>query len=394
MHSQRITPMSANDLDLPQTDIAEATAFRRHLHAMPELSGAEMETARAVVSFLQPAAPDRVVTGLGGHGVAALFDSGRPGPTVLLRAELDALPIPETTDVPHRSRIAGRGHLCGHDGHTATLALLSRVFSRRRPARGRVVLMFQPAEENGSGARAVVADPAFAAFRPDLSFAYHNMPGVPVGHAWIARGVVNCASRGMRITLSGRTAHASQPENGVSPMQALSALMPRLQALGRDTHGPDFRMVTITHAVLGEPAFGIAPGHAEIWATLRTLSDDQMQGLVAEAEALASGEAAQQRLGIHVGYEDVFAHVENAPEAVAILEHALNEAGISYGPGGLPFRASEDFGIFGQTAPGAMVFLGAGEDHPRLHNPDYDFPDEILPTAARILLSAARRVLG
>jgi amidohydrolase len=375
-------------------DIAEAAAFRRHLHTMPEISGEEQATAREVAAFLAQVQPDQILTGLGGHGVAAVFEGAVPGPSVLLRSEIDALPIQEISDAPHRSRIPGKGHLCGHDGHTASLALIARHLGRERPARGRIILMFQPAEENGSGARAVTADPAFAPIRPDISFSWHNMPGISFGHVWLGEGTVNCASRGMKISLAGKTAHAAQPENGVSPMQAVSALMPSLTALGSAATGANrFAMATLTHASMGAPAFGIAPGHAEIWVTLRTFTDDAMGDLVGRAETLARNAAQAHGLEIAISYQDVFAHVENAPEAVAHLARALDGEGLSHGRGDLPFRASEDFGIFGKERPAAMFFLGAGERHPSLHNPDYDYPDELTPLAAGVMLRAARQVL-
>jgi amidohydrolase len=376
-------------------DIAEAAAFRRHLHAMPEVSGEEEATAREVVAFLTPTNPELLLTGLGGHGVAAVFEGAAPGPSVLLRSELDGLPIQEISDAPHRSRIPGKGHLCGHDGHTASLALIARALGKRRQARGRIILMFQPAEENGSGARAVTADPAFASIRPNISFSWHNMPGIPFGHVWLGEGTVNCASRGMKISLTGKTAHAAQPENGVSPMQAVSALMPSLTALGSAATGANrFAMATLTHASMGAPAFGIAPGDAQIWVTLRTFTDGEMGDLVARAEALARGAAQAHGLELAISYQDIFAHVENAPAAVAHLARALDGEGLAHGRGDLPFRASEDFGIFGKERPAAMFFLGAGERHPSLHNPDYDYPDELTPLAAGVMLRAAGQVLA
>src|SRR5690606_34325610 len=178
-------------------------------------------TAREVVSFLAHAKPDLVLAGLGGHGVAAVYDSGKAGPTLMFRSELDALPILELSGVEHASLVAGRSHMCGHDGHTAILAGLARQFGRKRPGRGRVVLMFQPAEETGDGAAGVTADPRFDAIAPDFAFSLHNLPGVPFGEVRLKAGVVNCASRGMRIVLEGKTAHSSMPETGTSPMLAV-----------------------------------------------------------------------------------------------------------------------------------------------------------------------------
>ncbi len=214
---------------LTRDDLSALADWRRALHSAPELSGQEEATAREVRRFLEPTTrPDRIVTGLGGHGLALVYDGAEPGPTVLIRAELDALPIKEVSTFAHRSTRPGCAHLCGHDGHMAILAGVARGLAAQRPKRGRAVLLFQPAEEDGSGAEAVVADPKFAQIAPDFCFALHNMPGQPLGHAALKTGPVACASRGMRITLSGRTAHASTPGQGLSPMPALAALMPAL----------------------------------------------------------------------------------------------------------------------------------------------------------------------
>jgi len=376
-------------------DLAELTAWRRHLHRAPELSGEERRTAEAVRAFLAGAAPDRVLAGLGGHGVAAVYEGAAPGPTVMFRAELDGLPIEEISASEYRSVVSGKGHLCGHDGHMATLAALSRGLARQRPGRGRAVLLFQPAEETGAGAAAVIADPQFREIAPDFVFAYHNMPGLALGRAALASGPVACASRGLRITLIGKTAHASTPHFGVSPMAAVAGLMPALSALGDGrSFDADFAMATVTHAELGERAFGVAPGRAEVWATLRTLTDASMGRLSASAEALARRAAEASGLQVEIDYDDVFAHCENAPEAVARLAQALDAEGVPHDASFLPMRASEDFGRFGKVAPTALFLLGAGETHPTLHNPDYDFPDALIGIGARVFMRTLRDLLG
>ncbi|WP_421917221.1 amidohydrolase [Mesorhizobium sp.] len=382
-------------MTLTNRDIVELTAWRRRLHQNPEISNEEENTAREVVEFLADTRPDKVLTGLGGHGVAAVYDSGREGPTVLFRSELDALPIEELSGAPHASLVPGKSHMCGHDGHTAILASLGRQLGRARPARGRVVLMFQPAEETGNGAAGVVADPRFGEIAPDFAFSLHNLPGVPFGEVRVKPGVVNCASRGMRIMLEGKTAHSSMPETGVSPMLAISQLMPRLPALGRGTFADDeFSMVTITHAAMGEAVFGIAPAHAEVWATLRTRRDERMADLCAAAEALVTEIGGQHGLSVSWDYHEIFVASVNAPDAVEHLRRALDEEGVPQREEDLPMRASEDFGIFGHGASSAMFFLGAGERHPALHNPDYDFPDDLIPIGAKIFMRTARNLLG
>lgn len=380
---------------LTNSDIQELTEFRRHLHMMPEVSREEAATAAEITTALKALSPDEIITGLGGHGVAAVFNGLSPGPTVLFRAELDALPIHEVSDHPWRSQVDGKGHLCGHDGHMVMLLGLGRLLSRQRPARGRVVLMFQPAEEDGSGARAVVHDPAFGPLKPDWAFAIHNEPGRTFGHVSTKVGLVNCASEGLALEFSGVTTHAATPEAGQSPALALAELIPGLLALGSGGElGEAFRLVTITHVEMGEPTFGISPGSGRLFATLRTGHDDPMAALEAQALRLASEVAERHVLQVSHEVHDAFAASINAPEAVAVARAAMDAVGVRHNEDNLPMRASEDFGVFGWDAKAAMLCLGSGEDHPALHNPDYDFPDDLIPIGISVFHRIALDLLG
>ena len=381
---------------LTNADIAELTDFRRELHRFPEVSGEEERTAATIRAALGPLKPDQIVTGLGGHGVAAVFNGEAPGETVLFRAELDALPIEELGSPPHRSTIPGKGHMCGHDGHMTILLALGRLVARRRPAWGRVILMFQPAEENGAGAAAVLSDPRFAALKPDWAFALHNMPGLPLGHATLRAGTMMCASQGLRIHLTGKTAHASMPETGTSPVHAVARLIPALLALGPGGALDErFRMVTITHTRIGEPAFGISPGYAELWVKLRTREDGPMAALYAEAAALVRAEAARDGLAVDLATQDAFSATVNDAAAIARLTAALEALSIPHDERNLPLRGSEDFGRFGEAgAKMAMMFLGSGERHAQLHNPDYDFPDDLIAIGTGIFHKVMRDLLG
>lgn len=381
-------------MSLTNADIVELVAFRHDLHRHPELSGEEAETASRVQKALVPLNPQRVIEGLGGHGVAAIFEGSGPAPTLMFRAELDALPIEELGTPPHKSEVPGKGHLCGHDGHMTTLLAFGRMLSRRPPAKGRVILMFQPAEETGAGAGAVIADPRYAEIQPDYAFALHNMPGLPLGHAGVKTGPVAFASRGMRIGLTGKVAHSAWPETGLSPAGALAALIEPLRTLPDRLPDAGNAFTTITHINMGEPAFGISPGEAELFVTLRTLTDDHMQTLVSAAEKAVADTAAHFGLSHTVAYEEVFRHCENDPGAVTHLTAALDAENITCDQSGLPMRASEDFGLFGDSANSAFFLLGSGESHPALHNPDFDFPDDLIPTGARIFDRVVRQMLG
>lgn len=355
--------------------------LRHALHQQPEESGMEVDTARLIAERLRATGPDQLVTGLGGHGVAAVYGSGQPGPTVMFRAELDALPITEGSGVQHTSLRPGFGHLCGHDGHMAILMGLAGI----QPARGRLVLLFQPAEETGTGARAVLADPRFDMLRPDYAFALHNMPGLPLGSLAVAAGAASCASVGWRIMVQGRAAHAASPETGLSPAPFLAALTTHLAALPA---GEDQAMATLCHLSMGTPAFGIAPGDAVAHVTLRSRSDT---GLAALESALQDWlTAAAGTLNIQVTRHDHFHATLNdaaAANHVAIAGKALGHSPAAFD---LPMRPSEDFGAFSTTARCALFFLGAGKDQPALHDPAYDFPDALIAPGVALF----RHILG
>lgn len=380
---------------LTNSDLIELTAFRRELHRHPEISGEEAGTARRIVSALEPLTPTRILTGLGGHGVAAVFDSGADGPTVLFRAELDALPIQEINDIPWASEVSGKSHVCGHDGHMTMLLALGRMLSRKPVATGRVVLMFQPAEEDGSGAKAVVADPAYQDIQADWAFAIHIEPGRPFGYVSTCAGLVNCASLGLKISLKGKTAHAADPDDGRSPALAIAELIPDLNALGAGgALDDDFRLVTITHVKIGEPTFGIAPADGVVFATLRTTGDAQMQDLETTVRARARQAAQDHNLGIAFEVCDNFAASINHPEAFDVAASAMDAIGVPHGDAGVPMRASEDFGVFGWSSKAAMLCLGPGEDYAALHNPDYDFADDLIPFGSAIFERIARDLTG
>nr|WP_247748020.1 amidohydrolase [Ruegeria sp. R13_0] len=375
--------------------MAQLTALRHSLHQHPELSGQERETAARMADELRRAGADTVLTDLGGHGVAAVFDSGTTGPIVAIRCELDGLPINELSDLPYVSTVPGKGHLCGHDGHMSMVFGVALALQEQRPTRGRVVLIFQPAEETGQGAKAVRDDPQFAHLAPDFVFSLHNLPGLELGEVELCQGPTNCASRGMRIALTGKTSHAAAPQDGVSPAGALSALIPELTRLGTaGALNADYALTTITHASLGEQTFGVAPGQAELWVTLRTVSDDRMAKLIADSEALVQQVAKSENLSAEITYEDVFEACTNNAEAVTILAEACADQAVPCKLTNEPQRFSEDFGQFGKSAKSAMFWLGAGQDHPQLHNPDYDFPDELIPIGTGVFLAAIRQVLG
>lgn len=378
-----------------QALLTELIELRHELHQYPEVSQQEEQTAQRILRWLDTCSPSKVIKGLGGHGIAAIFDSGKEGPSVLIRCELDALPIFEIGEPQWRSKHDGVGHLCGHDGHMSILAGLARKFSEDGPKQGRVILLFQPAEEDGAGARAVIADPKFSEIKPDYSFALHNLPGMALHEVGIKPGPLNFASEGLRIELSGKTSHASHPEDGVSPAKAIATLIEKLpflpQSLGKDESEA---LVTVVHANLGVNAFGVAPGDGMVMATLRSIDNGLQSELMAHAEELARQEANRHGLKIKLSHGEKFSDCTNDSEAADIIRKSAKKAGRKITELTKPYRWSEDFGLFGSVSKSALFVLGSGENCPQLHNPDYDFPDELIESGKELFENIARDLCG
>ena len=380
---------------LTSHDLIQLTKFRRELHQYPELSGKEIKTAQKILHALKDMKPSKIIDKMGGHGLAAIFDSQEKGPTLLFRAELDALPIQEKNNLSWISKLPGVSHTCGHDGHMTMLLALGRVISRKPIKYGKVVLMFQPSEENGQGARAVVSDPRYEQIKPDLAFAIHIEPGRPFGYVSTRPGLMNCASLGLKITLHGKTAHAADPDYGISPSHAVAEF---IQKISEFNHGDElnnnFRLATVTHVQIGEQTFGISPGDASIFVTLRTSNDDSLSQLDKDVRGLVSNISKQFKLTFDFEIFDHFAASINDKEAHDIAVNAMKSLNINYGSIGVPMRASEDFGIFGMQSKAVMLCLGPGKNYAALHNPDYDFNDDLIPIGTSIFERITRDLLG
>jgi len=356
--------------------------LRRRLHQYPELSGNEIQSAQTVLDFFIPLKPDKIIKNLGGNGLAFVFGKNT-GKTILLRCELDALPIQESGGRSWRSKYSNIGHQCGHDGHMAVLAAAGKVLSQERPAAGRVVLLYQPQEENGKGAEAVINDPKFQEIKPDFAFALHNLPGYPLGQVVVKPGIFSCASRGMEIRLEGKTAHAAQPGTGISPAAAMCRIINEFNNPQTGIAKPnETAFATVTGARLGGKAFGTAPGQAEIWAVIRSESDKTMLKLIHQAEQYVKQEASIHELKASIQYDDIFYSTGNDEQAVDIVIEAAGSENLHIPE--KPFLWSEDFGRFAAISKGAYFGIGAGMKVPDLHNPDYDFPDDLIPIAAAI----------
>jgi len=375
-------------------------SFRRHLHAHPELSEQEYRTARIVVERLARYEPAVVIEGLGhmGTGVCAVFDSGTPGPAVLLRSELDALPIEEANQFDHRSTRPGVSHKCGHDGHMATLVAVAESLYTRPIRRGRVYLLFQPAEETGTGAKAVLEDDRFKALAPpDFVYAFHNVPKYPLGQVLVRDDVIAQGSVGFIAEFTGRTSHSSYPEHGLSPARALTEVVRRVNDFGKslaaDVSAPV--LGTVTRAELGKVDeggnFGIAPGDAVVMGVLRARTSRDLERIREELVRLAGTVATDDGLEVTVSWHEAFAPTVSAPACASIVAEAAAAEGLGVVAIDKPFRWSEDFGYFTEAYPGAFFGLGSGIEQPQLHDDRYDYPDELIAIGARLYRAIIER---
>lgn len=364
----------------------EYREIRHHLHANPELSGKEVATAQFILHQLQQLLPHTLITNLGGNGLAAVFDSQQPGFTLCFRADLDALPITEAGTSSYISKNQGVSHACGHDGHATCLIALGKWLSENPNSWiGKVILLFQPAEEIAEGAVAVLADRRFAELNPDYIFGMHNIPGYPLNALVIKDGVFASASGGLKIKLIGKTSHAGHPEDGNSPLQAMISIMQMLSELPLTYKAADpATLITIIHVRLGEEAFGTAPGEGEIMATFRANSDEVLQKMARQAETEVNAMASASGLQCKITWVEKFAATVNSSQAYTIAITAGKMADMQIIKPAQAFAWSEDFSFYGARYKCCFFGLGAGEMHPQLHNPDYDFPDELIPTAVKL----------
>lgn len=368
--------------------------FRHQLHSFPELSGNETMTSKSIVDFIAPTNPAEIITAIGGNGVAIIYNGNSAGPTVLLRADMDALPIQESNNFSHKSNIQGVAHLCGHDGHSAILAGVAHAVSQMPIKKGRLVLLFQPAEETGQGAAAVIADPKFAQIKPDYAFALHNLPGFKKGDIFLRNGAFASASTGLIANIKGLSSHAAHPEDGNNPDRALAQMILGLNYIANDKGAfNDFALLTVIHAKLGEVAFGTTPGNATLMATLRTSLDSDIDTLKKLVKDNILTTCKEHKLSHSIEYAEEFPATINNENSVNLIKTASTELGLSYQVLENPFRWSEDFGHFTKISNAALFGVGSGVNHPQLHNEDYDFPDDIIEPSVKLFTQIVEKLL-
>ncbi len=367
--------------------------LRKELHAHPEVSNKEKETSKRIKQFVSQFKPDQLIENLGGFGLLFTYDSGNPGPEVLFRCDMDALPIHETNGFIHKSCFDNIAHKCGHDGHMVIMSGLAKSLFQKKPEKGKVFLLFQPAEETGEGALKVLNDSNFKDINPDYVFALHNLPGYSKNQIIIKDSTFSSSVSSMIIKLEGKTAHAAEPEHGINPSLAISKIIDEFEKL--NTNNPkedDFVVITSIFCKIGSKAYGTAAGRGEIHFTLRTWSQQNMDRLKDKLVSIIDSLAKNHLLKYSIDWIQDFQSTKNDIEVNAIIRNAARLNGLDIFEKQEPFKWGEDFGIFTQKYKGAMFGLGAGNDTPALHNPDYDFPDKLIPTGINMFRSIINQI--
>lgn len=369
------------------------TQIRRTFHANPEVSEHEFETQKRILAFLDEET-NAIVSKVGKTGVLASFTSKETGPTIMIRGDIDALPIIETNTFDYKSKTEGVSHKCGHDGHTTILLGLAKVLTEEVITKGRVLLLFQPAEENGMGAEAVLNDTVFQQENIDYVFALHNLPAYTMHEIVVKENEFTGNVKSIILKMTGKTAHAAEPEQGHNPSMAISEILAFADKITLNKpEEADFFLMTPIYATLGDLAYGISAGYGEVHFTIRSWDTDLMATQSEKIVQFMNETCAKYHLTPEISWTQVFHANLNHPEAVNFIRKAAEQNQLSLTERDYPFRWGEDFGLFTQKYKGAMFGLGSGVSTPALHNPDYDYPDEITETGIRMFNQIIKEIL-
>ena len=371
------------------------TAWRRHLHAHPELTLHEQNTAAFVCAKLRELGV-AFVAGVGGHGVVATIARGASNRSVGLRADMDALPIGETTGLPYASGNPGVMHACGHDGHTTSLLGAAALLQQDSSWTGTVHLVFQPAEEGGGGAKSMIADGLFERFPMERIFGYHNWPGLDAGTVAVHDAAVMASGSRIELRVKGHSGHAALPHLTRDPMVASAHLLLALQTIvSRNVDPLDAAVISIATMEAGTAANQI-PGEAFMRGTMRTLRYATRDRVEDAIRRVAAGVALSCDVTIDVTLRRGNPVTVNTPAERDLAAQAAASAGLALRRDLAPAMTGEDFAWYLEQRPGAFVWIGNGPaEHGReLHNSSYDYNDAILPASSNYLADVARQALA
>ncbi len=372
----------------------DMTAWRRHLHTIPELMFECHKTAAFVVERLREFGITEIHEGIATTGIVAIIEGQGDGPTIGLRADMDALPMQEETGLDYASTIDGIMHACGHDGHTTMLLGAARYLAETRNFRGRVALIFQPAEESGGGGEVMVKEGILDRFDIKEVYALHNAPGIPVGHFYTTPGPIMAAADDFDIHITGKGGHGAMPHETIDPVVAAVSIAQAIQTIvSRNNYSQDSLVVSVTQIHTGS-ADNIIPEKAYVNGTVRTF-DPAVQGMViARLEAIVAGAAISFGVEAEVVYNVGYPATVNDPDrtvfAANVAREIAGDKGVIDDNG--PEMGAEDFAYLLEKRPGAYLFVGNG-DTAGLHHPEYNFDDETAAAGASFFARLIERAL-
>jgi len=372
----------------------DMTAWRRHLHTIPELMFECHKTAAFVVERLREFGIAEIHEGIATTGIVAIIEGQGDGPTMGLRADMDALPMQEETGLDYASTIDGIMHACGHDGHTTMLLGAARYLAETRNFRGRVALIFQPAEESGGGGEVMVKEGILDRFDIKEVYALHNAPGTPVGHFYTTPGPIMAAADDFDIHITGKGGHGAMPHETIDPVVAAVSIAQAIQTIvSRNNYSQDSLVVSVTQIHTGS-ADNIIPEKAYVNGTVRTF-DPAVQGMViARLEAIVAGAAISFGVEAEVVYNVGYPATVNDPDrtvfAANVAREIAGDKGVIDDNG--PEMGAEDFAYLLEKRPGAYLFVGNG-DTAGLHHPEYNFDDETAAAGASFFARLIERAL-
>lgn len=372
-----------------------AIEFRHHIHTNPELSTVEKNTSDYVVLELKKLGIKKISLDFSMHSVLAEIDGREAGPTILFRCELDALPIEEDNDFAHRSNKAGVSHMCGHDGHAATMFRFAQKLMLNPLKKGKIVLFFQSAEEIGAGAKDVIESGFLNQFSIDYAFAFHNFAGFPMGTIIAKQGLFTpCVESGV-FELTGKTSHAAEPGKGINPALAISEIINYFNTLNEPNKANDnFFLATPIHIEMGGKAYGTSAGKATIGYTFRTWENDKFDKKKNQIEQQINKISQKHQLSLNIKWLETFNANTNNPLAYLQIKNAAKSQKLKILDLENSFEFGEDFGLFTKKYKGAMFGIGSGINQAPLHSSKFDFPDELLEIGASMFYQISEQVLG
>ena len=374
--------------------IEKVKSLRKELHMYPELSGLETETAGRIKKFIEEHHNPRIIENINGNGLAVIYGFSNSGPNIVIRCELDALPIQEANNFEYRSVNKGISHKCGHDGHMAIVAGLIFWLREQDFRNGKVILLFQPAEETGKGAPGILNDDRFNDLNPDYIFALHNIPHQPIHSIIIINDSFSSTVQSVAIQLKGKESHSAEPENGVNPAMCIAKLTQKLNKLNNnDPTKADFTLCVPIYTSMGVKSYGISAGFGEMHYTLRTKSVEGMETLQKAVDSILSEVCPKHKLSYTAAYFDYFPAVVNNRFCNQVISDTAKAFNYDIINKNIPFRFGEDFGWFSKKHKAAMFGVGAGLQSPALHHADYDFPEEIIETGMSMFKGIIQRLL-